>query len=71
MITLFSTGCPKCKILEYKLKEKNIPYYECDDIGIMEGCGVTSVPTLKINNKFLTFTDAVKWVNSQEVSNES
>ena len=32
MIKMYSTHCPKCKILETKLKQKNIEYEECTDI---------------------------------------
>ena len=31
-IILYSTGCPKCKILKKKLEDKNIDYVESDDI---------------------------------------
>ena len=26
MVKLFSTGCPKCKVVEAKLKQKNIAF---------------------------------------------
>lgn len=64
-IILYSTGCPKCRILEAKLKEKNINYTEVDDIEYMKTIGLKEVPWLKIDNDMLNFADAVKWVNNQ------
>ena len=30
-VVLYSTGCPKCKILEQKLNMKSIPYEKTND----------------------------------------
>ena len=32
MVTLYSTHCPRCLVLEKKLKQKNISYQEVNDI---------------------------------------
>lgn len=66
MITLYSTGCPKCKILEQKLSLKNIEYNIVDDVNIMLSKGFTSAPMLEIDGIAFDFPDANKWVNSQE-----
>lgn len=66
MITLYSTGCPKCKVLETKLEQKKIEYKKESDVGKMLELGIKSAPVLSIDDEsFLQFTDAVKWVNSQ------
>ena len=65
MIILYSTGCPKCKVLKSKLDEKGIKYQVNDNIQYMLDKGITTVPVLKVENDLLNFTDAVKWVNSQ------
>lgn len=66
MITLYSTGCPKCKVLETKLEQKKIEYKKESDVGKMLELGIKSAPVLSIDGEsFLQFTDAVKWVNSQ------
>lgn len=66
-ITVFTTGCPKCKILEAKLKEKNIQYKEVTDIDEMKAMGLNTVPWLKTEaGEMLNFTDAMKWLNSLE-----
>lgn len=65
MVTLYSTGCPKCKILETKLNKKNIKYQEFTDVNKMLGMGIKSVPYLEVDGKLMNFTEANDWVNKQ------
>lgn len=66
MIKFYSTNCPKCKVLETKLKLKNIQYNTCTDVDEMLSLGIKSAPTLQLDDgKILNFADAVKWVNGQ------
>lgn len=65
MTTLYSTKCPKCNILEKKLKEKNINYTEVNDIDAMLEMELKEVPWLKVENKMMNFQEAVQWVNEQ------
>lgn len=65
MITLYSTGCPKCKILEAKLNKKNIEYQEFTDVNKMLDMGIKSVPYLEVDGKLMNFTEANDWVNKQ------
>lgn len=62
-IILYSMGCPKCKILEQKLKAKNISYKTITDKDEMLKNGLTEVPILKIKNKLLGFFEANNWIN--------
>jgi glutaredoxin len=62
-IILYSTGCPKCKILKKKLEDKNIDYVENDDIETMISLGIEQVPVLSVDKKLFQFAEAVKWVN--------
>jgi len=64
MITFYSTHCPQCKVLEKKLKDKNIEYNECDNVDEMIAIGLKSAPALKIDEKILGFADAVKWIKN-------
>lgn len=64
-ITLFTTHCPKCRILETKLKQKGIEYIECDDIEKMKGFKILSAPILKVDEEILDFNSAIKWINSR------
>lgn len=65
MIKMYSTHCPKCKILETKLKQKNIEYEECTDINEMLSKGIETVPILEVDGQLLDFGKAVKWVNER------
>lgn len=64
-ITLYSTHCPKCKVLETKLKQKNIEYKEITDINEMEKLGIMSVPMLKVDDNIMDFIQANTWINSR------
>ena len=65
MLKLYSTNCPKCKVLETKLKQKNIDYEVCTDIDVMKSLKIMSAPILETEDgNRLDFTNAVKWVNT-------
>lgn len=68
MVTLYSTGCPKCKVLKKKLDTKGIKYDEVSDTEIMMEKGILSVPVLEVDNKLLNFVDANKWINDNNVT---
>ena len=65
MVKLYSTHCPKCRVLETKLKQKNIQYEECNDVDEMLSRGLTSAPYLEVDGELLDFGKAVKWVNER------
>lgn len=65
-IILYSTGCPKCKILESKLNAKNIQYDKNTDTDEMMKLGFRTVPKLKVDDEILDFGEAIKWVNNRE-----
>ena len=62
-ITLYSTGCPKCIILEKKMDMKNISYDVVDDVDLMQEKGFTTLPMLEVDDEVMDFGSAVKWVN--------
>ena len=64
---LYTTHCPKCKVLETKLNQKNIKYEEIDDINIMQEKGFDTLPILELdNNDLLDFVRANKYINNLE-----
>lgn len=66
MITLYSTNCPRCKVIEKKLDLKNIEYSINTNIEEMVNLGFLQAPILKIDDdKFLNFTEANAWINGQ------
>ncbi len=65
MPILYSTHCPKCRILEKKMNDKNIEYQECNDVETMLKLGLSTVPWLQVENKLLDFNEANQWINQQ------
>ena len=62
-IILYSTGCPKCKILESKLQSKGVYYTKNTSVDEMMQLGFTNVPILKVNGEYLDFGKSIKWIN--------
>lgn len=65
---LYSTGCPKCMILEKKLEQKGIEYTVNNDIDLMTQKGFMSLPMLDVDGKELEFGEAVRWLNGVDNS---
>ena len=65
VVVLFSTGCPKCKVLEAKLQQKHISYTENNDVDLMQSKGFTVVPVLEVDGVVYDFKRAVEWIGAQ------
>lgn len=66
-VTLFSTNCPKCKVLEAKLEQVGI---ECDvvtDENVMIEKGFTSAPMLEVDGEEMGFMEALKWISERGI----
>lgn len=64
MNILYSTGCPKCKVVMKKLEQANINYEVCNDSETMREKGIQSLPVLEVEGKMYNFKDAVDYINS-------
>lgn len=64
-VTLYSTGCPKCKVLKTKLDSKNINYNIISDVDIIMSKGINTVPILEVDENMMDFKTAVNWVNER------
>lgn len=66
MVTLYSTGCPRCKVLEKKLTQKNIEFELTTDFDVNAFLekGFSSVPLLDVDGEILTFEKANQWINN-------
>lgn len=62
MLIVYSTGCPQCKVLISKLKEKTIPYEVISDIDIMLEKGIQSVPVIEYEGRLYPFMEALKLI---------
>ena len=65
-VILYSTNCPRCKVLKTKLEQKKIQYEECNDIKEMLKLNIKMAPMLQVDQSLLDFSYAVKWINSME-----
>lgn len=66
-IVLYSTHCPRCSVLEKKLKKKQLHYTEVTDVEVMKEMGLKSAPALQVDGgKLMNFQEANDWINAQE-----
>lgn len=63
-VVIYSTGCPKCKVLKKKLSDKEIQFDEVSDETQMEALGIESVPVLFVDGRLLNFHEANEWINN-------
>ncbi len=64
-IVLYSTGCPKCKILKQKLDKKGIPYTENNSVQEMLKLGLVQAPALSVDGELLLFDAALAFVQNK------
>lgn len=61
-VILYTTHCPRCKILADKLNEKHVTYEEFTDKQKMLEMGMDMMPVLQIGNAQYGFKEAMKLV---------
>lgn len=64
-VVLYTTHCPKCRVLETKLKQRGIEYKEVTDTVAMQEKGFDFVPMLEVDGTIYEFRAAVDWVGGQ------
>lgn len=64
MVILYSTGCPKCNVLEKKLKAKDIDFVVVEGEQEIAEKGFSEAPLLEVDGVVKTFPEAVQWVNT-------
>lgn len=64
-VILYTTHCPKCIVLEKKLKSKNIEYTENTDTDLMISKGFLSTPMLEVDGNIMDFKAANIWINER------
>ena len=63
-VKLYTTHCPKCRIIESKLKDKKIQYTEITDGDVMIQKGFQAATILEVDGQALEFKEANDWVNN-------
>ncbi len=61
-VTLYTTHCPKCKVLETKLGQKNIEFSVIDEEQVMIDKGFMSAPMLEVDGEIMDFSGAINWL---------
>lgn len=64
-LILYTIHCPKCIVLQKKLDAKGLNYTTCDNTDVMKRLGFNLLPVLQVNNKFLSFSEAVQYIELQ------
>lgn len=64
-IILYSTNCPKCKVIEKKLQLKGLPYEVSHDIDYLITKGFKQAPVLQVGYQYMSFSEANKWIGEQ------
>lgn len=64
-VVLYSTGCPQCRVLKQKLDKTGVKYEIVTDEQVLLDKGFRSAPILEVDGKYLTFSEANRWVNEQ------
>lgn len=65
-VILYSTHCPRCKVLTVKLQQKNIAFEEINDVATMTAKGFKEAPKLELEDgTVMDFKDAVEWLKGQ------
>lgn len=61
-VILYTTNCPKCKVLEAKLQQKNITFQTVEDEQVMIDKGFLSAPMLEVDDQIYDFSGAINWI---------
>ena len=70
-IILYSTNCPKCKVICKKLQQKELEFTEIDCrtdttyIEMLSGKGFRGMPVLQVGDEYFDFIKANKWIGEQ------
>ena len=64
-VILYSTGCPKCKVLKMKMNAKGIQYTENNSVDEMLELGIKSAPTLSVNGQMMDYMSALTYVKEK------
>lgn len=69
MIILYSTGCAKCKVIETKLNQVQVPFELVTDVDkvveVGRSCGINTAPILLVDGNYYDFTQAIKFIKEQ------
>lgn len=65
-VILYTTHCPKCKVLETRLRQAHIEYEIIEDENVMLNKGFMEAPKLEVDEKVMGFADAMDYLKELE-----
>ena len=65
MTILYSTDCPRCRVLGKKLNEAGVEYGVSYDVAGLVNLGFDSAPVLEVDGRKMNFTEAVQWLKDR------
>lgn len=69
IVTLYSTNCPRCVVLEKKLQNAGINFSINNNIEEMLALGFLEAPILMVDGKAMAFKEANDWIGEQQHGN--
>lgn len=70
-IILYSTNCPRCKVIEKRLKDSGYEFETVTDMQEMVKLGLTYSPSVNIDGRFYNFNEMIVWFGEQRRSKEN
>lgn len=69
IVKLYSTNCPKCNVLEKKLKTSNINFSKIENFDVEKFIneGFNSAPILEVDGKRMKYTEAITWLKEHSI----
>ena len=64
MITIYTTGCPRCKVLETKLNQAGLKFGVVNDPKKIMEMGFVTAPVMTVDGKPFGFKEAIEWVET-------
>ena len=65
MVILYSTNCPRCRIIEKKLQDIGIEFLLFNDVDAMIAKGFKEAPKLEVDGTIMDFKEANEWIKGQ------
>lgn len=66
-VILYTTHCPKCKVLTRKLQMAGVEFTESEDIQKMLELGFKSAPVLVVDDEVYLFKEACLWADDRRL----
>ena len=63
-VTLYSSGCPQCILLEKMLEKNNIDYAIESDEDVFAEHGFMSMPMLEVDGQMMNMKEAMMWIKN-------